>query len=127
MCAVVTTLSLDRVLYHVNPAECRVDKQWIEDWWAGHQRKDEIRKRIREANATHVLQRMIEREEDIEASVAAQEAMVPPGCETYAPPAPTVSCVAFAYFGNVRVVKAFDPVEGRMLRRADLYYREAQK
>jgi hypothetical protein len=29
--------------------------------------------------------------------------------------------------GNVRVVKAFDPVEGRLLMRADLYYREAQK
>ena len=70
---------------------------------------------------------MIERDEDIEATVAALQAQVPAGCETYAPPAPTVSGVAFAYFGHVRVVKAFDPVEGRMQRRADLYYREAQK
>ena len=52
------------------------------------QRKDEIRKRIREARATHVLCRMIEREEDIEASVAALESMVPAGCETLAPPPP---------------------------------------
>jgi hypothetical protein len=35
--------------------------------------------------------------------------------------------VAFTYFRNVRVVKAFDPVEGRTIMRADLYYREAQK
>jgi hypothetical protein len=37
-----------------------------------------------------------------------------------------VSGVPFAYFGNVRVVKAFDPVEGREIMRADLYYGEAQ-
>ena len=30
------------------------------------------------------------------------------------------------YFGDVRVVRAFDPVEGRMLMRADLWYREVQ-
>jgi hypothetical protein len=35
--------------------------------------------------------------------------------------------VLTAYFGNVRVVKAFDPVERRIIMRADLYYREAQK
>ena len=109
----------------MNPAEGGVTKQWIEDWWQQHQRKDEIRKRIAEANARHGLHRMIEREKDIPASVAALEAMVPPGCDTYAPPAPTVSGVAFAYFGNVRVVKAFDPAEGRTIMRADLYYREA--
>lgn len=73
---------------------------------------------------------MIEREEDIEAGVAALEAMVPAGSETFAPPCPTASGIQTAYFGRVRVVRvrvvrAFDPVEGRMLMRADLYYREA--
>jgi hypothetical protein len=39
---------------------------------------------------------------------------------------PTVSGIQTAHLGNVRVVRAFDPVEDRMLMRADLYYREAQ-
>ena len=59
--------------------------------------------------------------------MAAVEAMVPAGCETSAPPCPTASGILTAYFGNVRLVKAFDPVEGRIIMRADLYYREAQK
>jgi hypothetical protein len=58
--------------------------------------------------------------------VAALESMVPAGCETYGPPCPTASGIQTAYFGNVRVVKAFDAVEGRMIMRANLYYREAQ-
>jgi hypothetical protein len=93
---------------------------------AQHQPKNELRKRIAEANATHVLHRMIDPEEDIEATVAALEAIVPTGSETFAPPCPTASGILTTYFGNVRVVKAFDPVEGRMIMRADLYYREAQ-
>jgi hypothetical protein len=90
------------------------------------QRKDEIQRRIREARDTHVLYRMIEREEDIKVGVAALEAQAPPGCETYAPPMPLASSVQTAYFGNVRVAAAFDPVEGRTIMRADLYYRQAQ-
>jgi hypothetical protein len=82
------------------------------EWWQQHQRKDEIRKRIAEANATHILHRLIEREEDIEASVAALEAMALPRCEADAPPMLIASGVLTASFGNVRVVKAFDPVEG---------------
>jgi hypothetical protein len=124
LCAVFTTLGLERVLDDIDLTDCGVAKQWIADWWEQHQRKDEIRRRMQEANATHVLRRMIEREEDIEASVAALEAMVPAACETYAPPCPTASGILTTYFGNVRVVKAFDPIEGRMLMRADLYYRE---
>jgi len=91
------------------------------------QRKDEIRKRIAGANETHFLSSMIDRPEDIEATVAALEAQVPPGSETFAPPRPTASGILTAYFGNVHVVKAFDPVEGRMIMRADLYYREVQR
>jgi hypothetical protein len=30
------------------------------------------------------------------------------------------------YFGDVRVVEAFDPIEGLMIRRADLYFRETK-
>jgi hypothetical protein len=30
------------------------------------------------------------------------------------------------YFGDVRVVEAFDPIEGLMIRRADLYYRKVR-
>lgn len=70
---------------------------------------------------------MIDKPEDIEATVLALEAQVPAGCETFAPPRPPTSAVVTRYFGNVRVVEAFDPVEGVMIRRADLYYREAQK
>jgi hypothetical protein len=91
------------------------------------QRNDEIRKRIAEANETHFLSSMIERLEGIEASVSALEAQVPAGSETFAPPRQTASGILTRYFGNVRVVAAFDPGEGRMLMRADLYYREAQK
>ena len=109
------------------PHRVRSHQRWIEDWWQQHQRKDEIRRRIAEANATHVIHRMIEREEDIETTVAGLEAQVPPGCETFAPPMPTASGILTAYYGNVRVVRAFDPIEGRMLMRADLYYREAQR
>ena len=82
---------------------------------------------MQEANATHVLTRMIEREEDIFATVLIMEDEVPPGCETFRPPRATASDVLTSYHGNVRVVAAFDPVEGRMVMRADLYYREAQK
>jgi hypothetical protein len=39
---------------------------------------------------------------------------------------PTASGIQTTYFGNVRVVMAFDPVEGRMIMRADICYREAQ-
>jgi hypothetical protein len=88
------------------------------------QRRDEIRKRIAAANETHFLSQMIERLDDIEATVAGLEAQVPPGSETFAPPCPTVSGILTAYFGNVRVVEAFDPVEGRTIMRADLYYRQ---
>ena len=50
------------------------------------------------------------------------------GCSLVrARPATMASGGLTRYFGNVRVVKAFDPVEGRIVMRADLYYREAQK
>jgi hypothetical protein len=39
----------------------------------------------------------------------------------------TLSGIWTTYFGDVRVVEAFDPVEGLMIRRADLYYREKHK
>ena len=127
LCAVVTAFGFERVLDQINPAECGVTKQWIEGWWQQHQRKDEIHKRIREANATHVLHSMIEREEDIVPTVLALGAMVPAGSGTFAPPMPCASAVLTCCFGNVRVMKAFDPAEGRMVMRADLYYREAQR
>ena len=76
MCAVVTAFGLDAAL-SCHPAERGVSKQWIEDWWQQHQRKDGIRKRTREANATPILHRMIEREKDIPASVADLESKVP--------------------------------------------------
>jgi hypothetical protein len=72
--------------------------------------------RIAEANATHVLHRIIEREEDIEASVAALESMVPAGCETSAPPCSMASGILTAYFGNVRVVMGWDVIENRILK-----------
>ena len=78
-------------------------------------------------NDFKILHAMIDKPEDIEATVLALEAQVPAGCETFAPPRPPTSAVVTRYFGNVRVVEAFDPVEGVMIRRADLYYREAQK
>jgi hypothetical protein len=83
-CAMISTFGIENIDL-IDFTKCGVSRQWIEDWWQQHQRKDEISKRIREANATHVLHRMIEREEDIEATVAALEAMVPAGSETYAP------------------------------------------
>jgi hypothetical protein len=51
---------------HVNAAECGVTKHG-----SAATLKDEIRKRIAEANTTHVLHRMIEQEEHIEATAAA--------------------------------------------------------
>jgi hypothetical protein len=114
--AVVSSFGLDRVLYHVNPAECRVTKQWIEDWWQKHEREDEIRRRMQEVNATHVLTRMIEREEDIQATVAALEALVPAGSETFAPPCPTASGVLTAHFGNVRVVSLVRLLGSNLIR-----------
>ena len=68
----------------------------------------------------------IEEEKDLEAIAAGLVAQVPAGCETFAPPMPTASDVLTSYHGNVRVVRAFDSVEGRMLMRADLDYRETQ-
>jgi hypothetical protein len=124
--AVVTAFGVERVIENVDLTECGVGKFWIREWWAQHQRKDEIRNRIAEANAMHVLHRMIEREEDIEASAAALESLVPEGCESFAPPCPTAAYrppTSEMY----RVVRAFDPIEGRMLMRANLYYREAPK
>ena len=87
----VTALGLKQVIENIDLTECGVGKFWIEDWWQQHQRKDGIRKRIREANATHVLHRMIEREEDIPATVADLQAKIAAGCETYAPPKPMAS------------------------------------
>ena len=115
-----------RVIDQTNPAECGVSKQWIEDWWQQHQRKDEIRKRIAEPNATHVLHRMIEQEEDIEAT-AAPWRHGSPGLRDVRPTVPDGIRHTACYFGKVSVVKAFDPVKGRMIMRADLYYREAQQ
>jgi hypothetical protein len=43
-------------------------------------------KSVRLILVLHILHVMIERHEDIEATVAALEAMVPAGCDTFAPP-----------------------------------------
>jgi hypothetical protein len=69
---------------------------------------------------------MIKKQADIMPTVASILSHVPPGSETIAPPNPTASGVRTMYFGDVRVVEAFDPIEGVMVRRADLYYREKQ-
>jgi hypothetical protein len=103
LCAVVRAYGLEKVLADIDLAPCRITKQWIEDWWQQHQRKDEIQRRIRETRDTHVLYRMIEREEDIFATVLIMEDEVPPGCETFRPPRPTASDVLTSYQGNVRV------------------------
>lgn len=39
LCAVVTAFALKNVLANINLAECGVTKEWIEDWWAQHQRR----------------------------------------------------------------------------------------
>ena len=58
-------------------------------------------------------------------SVSSILSHVSPVCETFAPPAPPASSgVRTTYYGDVRVIEAFDPVEGLMIIRADLYYRE---
>jgi hypothetical protein len=59
---------------------------------------------------------MIDKPEDIEATVLALEAQVPAGCETFAPPRPPTSAVVTRYFGNVRVVEAFDPVASALAK-----------
>jgi hypothetical protein len=71
-----------------------------------------------------VLHQMIKTPMGFEGAVLALQPAVPPGCETIAPPCPTVSGVRTMYFGDVRVVEAFDPIQGLMVRRADLYYRK---
>jgi hypothetical protein len=69
---------------------------------------------------------MIHKPVDIHATVRALQNSVPAGCETFAPRCPTASGVRTTYYGDVRLVEAFDPIEGLMIRRADLYYREKQ-
>ena len=70
LCAEVIAYGPNVVLDDIDLTECGVAKDWIADWREQHQRKDEIRRRMQAANATHILHRMIKQEEDIEASVA---------------------------------------------------------
>jgi hypothetical protein len=108
-------------------------------WWREHQKKDAFRKEneavrkevarkqaILDSGDYKTLGSMIEKPIDIMATVLALQNAVPAGCETLAPPNPTASGVRSMYFGDVRVVEAFDPIQGLMIRRADLYYPEKQ-
>jgi hypothetical protein len=88
-------------------------------------RKEAARKQaILDSGDFKRLGAMIEKPIDMMATVLALQNAVPAGCETLAPPEPTASGVRTTYYGDVRVVEAFDPIEGLMIRRADLYYRE---
>ena len=140
LCGAVRAFGYLRVIDTIDPAECGVTRQWFEGWWREHQRKDAARQKMDAASKEaarkqaiidsgdyKVLHQMIKKPMDIAGTVLALQTAVPPGCEPPAPPNPTASGVRTTYFGDVRVVEAFDPIEGLMIRRADLYYREVQK
>lgn len=137
LCAVITAFGGRRVFHEIDFAECGVTMEWLDRWWVEHQRKDAARKKMDAASKEalrkqaildsgdyKVLHQMITKPVDIHATVANMLGKVPPGCETIAPPCPTVEGVRTTYYGDVRLVEAFDPIEGIMVRRADLYYRE---
>ena len=138
LCGAIKAFGLDTVLERVDFYECGVGRGWLLRWWNEHRRKDaernaadaETRERARkqailDSGDHKVLCSMIKHVVDIEPTVLALQKAVPPGCETIAPPAPPASSgVLTTYFGDVRVVEAFDPIEGLVVMRADLYYRE---
>ena len=130
---------LDGVLSRIDFYGCGVGRGWLIGWWKEHQRKDAARKEMDAASKEAArkqaildsgdykrLGAMIKHPRDIEATVSALRAQVPAGCDTIAPPNPTASGILTTYFGDVRVVEAFDPIKGLVVMRADLYYREKQ-
>ena len=86
-----------------------------------HQQKDAARKEaILARGEFKILHAMIDKPGDILAIVLALRTQVPAGCETFSAPRPPASTVQCCNYGHVRIVEAFDPVEGLMIRRADL-------
>jgi hypothetical protein len=137
LCGVINAFGLDSVLSRLDFYECGVGRGWIIGWWKEHQKRDAflkeneaVRKEVARKQAIldsgdyKILHQMIKPPMDIHATVAGLQFHVPAGCETIAPPVPTAGGVRTTYYGDVRLVEAFDPIEGVMVRRADLYYRE---
>jgi hypothetical protein len=140
LCGLISAFGFGKVLERLEFVEIGVTREWLVSWWREHQQRDAFRREneavrkevarkqaILDSGDYKILHQMIKTPMDIGGAVLALQTAVPAGCETFAPPNPTASGVRTMYFGDVRVIEAFDPIQGLMVRRADLYYREKQK
>jgi len=132
LCAMIGTFGFEN-LDVIDWNECGVSQEWVEGWWREHQKRDAFRKEneavrkevarkqaILDSGDYKTLHQMITKPVDIHATVRALQNSVPAGCETLAPPCPTASGVPTTYYGDVRLIETFDPIEGLMIRRADI-------